>query len=69
MQNAPSLTAKNVALLRAAHQLMEGGTIFPDPLAVWMPSLALCERILSSIDYDCSRWPAAASRRIALRVL
>jgi hypothetical protein len=34
MQNAPSLTAKTVALLRAAHQLMEGGTIYPDPLAV-----------------------------------
>jgi O-methyltransferase involved in polyketide biosynthesis len=34
MQNAPSLTAKTVALLRAAHQLMDGGTIYPDPLAV-----------------------------------
>jgi len=34
MQNSPSLTAKTVALLRAAHQLMEGGTIFPDPLAI-----------------------------------
>jgi len=34
MQDSPSLTAKNVALLRAAHQLMEGGAIFPDPLAV-----------------------------------
>ena len=34
MQNAPSLTAKTAALLRAAHQLMEGGTIYPDPLAV-----------------------------------
>jgi methyltransferase (TIGR00027 family) len=34
MQNTPSLTAKTVALLRAAHQLMEGGTIYPDPLAV-----------------------------------
>jgi methyltransferase (TIGR00027 family) len=34
MQNAPSLTAKTVALLRAAQQLMEGGAIFPDPLAV-----------------------------------
>jgi hypothetical protein len=33
MPNAPNLTAKPVALLRAAHQLMEGGTIFPDPLA------------------------------------
>jgi hypothetical protein len=32
MQNAPSLTAKTVALSRAAHQLMEGGIIFPDPL-------------------------------------
>ena len=34
MQNSPSLTAKTVALLRAAHQLMEGGAIFADPLAV-----------------------------------
>jgi len=34
MQNAPSLTAKTAALLRAAHQLMEGGTIYPDSLAV-----------------------------------
>jgi methyltransferase (TIGR00027 family) len=34
MQNAPSLTAKTAALLRAAHQLIEGGTIYPDPLAV-----------------------------------
>jgi methyltransferase (TIGR00027 family) len=34
MQNAPSLTAKNVAFLRAAHQLIEGGAIFQDPLAI-----------------------------------
>src|SRR5262252_1358270 len=34
MQNTPSLTAKVAALLRAAHQLLEGGAIFADPLAV-----------------------------------
>jgi methyltransferase (TIGR00027 family) len=34
MHNAPSLTARTVALLRAAHQLIEGGAIFPDPLAI-----------------------------------
>lgn len=34
MENTPSLTARNVALLRAAHQLLEGGAIFADPLAV-----------------------------------
>lgn len=34
MRNAPSLTAKTAALLRAAHQVMEGGAIYPDPLAV-----------------------------------
>jgi methyltransferase (TIGR00027 family) len=28
------MTAKTVALLRAAHQLLEGGAIFPDPLAI-----------------------------------
>ena len=34
MQNTPSLTARVAALLRAAHQLLEGGAIFADPLAV-----------------------------------
>ena len=34
MQNTPSLTAKGAALHRAAHQLLEGGAIFNDPLAV-----------------------------------
>ena len=34
MHNTPSLTAKVAALLRAAHQLLEGGAIFSDPLAV-----------------------------------
>jgi methyltransferase (TIGR00027 family) len=34
MHDTPSLTAKTVALLRAAHQLAEGGAIFADPLAV-----------------------------------
>ena len=34
MQNTPSLTARVAALLRAAHQLLEGGAIFSDPLAV-----------------------------------
>ena len=34
MQNAASLTAKTVAFLRAAHQLIEGGAIFQDPLAI-----------------------------------
>jgi hypothetical protein len=32
--DSPSCTAKIVTLLRAAHQLMEGGSIFPDPLAI-----------------------------------
>jgi methyltransferase (TIGR00027 family) len=34
MENTPSLTAKGAALHRAAHQLLEGGEIFTDPLAV-----------------------------------
>jgi len=34
MQNAPSLTARVAALPRAAHQLLEGGAIFADPLAI-----------------------------------
>jgi methyltransferase (TIGR00027 family) len=34
MATPASSTAANVALLRAAHQLLEGGSIFPDPLAV-----------------------------------
>lgn len=34
MQGGPSLTARNVAMLRAAHQLLEGGVIFRDPLAI-----------------------------------
>ena len=34
MQNTPSLTARVAAILRAAHQLLEGGAIFSDPLAV-----------------------------------
>jgi methyltransferase (TIGR00027 family) len=34
LQRLPSLTAKGVALLRAAHQLLEGGSIFPDPYAI-----------------------------------
>ena len=32
--NTPSLTAKVAALLRAGHQLLEGGAVFADPLAV-----------------------------------
>ncbi len=35
--STPSSTAKNVALLRAAHQLLEGGAIFSDP-----PALPIC---------------------------
>ena len=34
MQNTPSLTARVAAVLRAGHQLLEGGAIFSDPLAV-----------------------------------
>jgi len=34
VQNAPSLTAKVAALRRAALQLLDGGAIFADPLAI-----------------------------------
>jgi methyltransferase (TIGR00027 family) len=34
MQGLPSVTARTAALLRAAHQLLEGGSIFPDPVAL-----------------------------------
>jgi methyltransferase (TIGR00027 family) len=34
MQDLPSRTAKHVALLRAAHQMLEGGAIFFDPFAI-----------------------------------
>jgi methyltransferase (TIGR00027 family) len=34
MQDGPSWSAYSVALLRAQHQVVEGGSIFPDPLAV-----------------------------------
>jgi methyltransferase (TIGR00027 family) len=34
MRTSANSTAGNVALLRAAHQVLEGGSIFPDPFAV-----------------------------------
>ena len=34
MDDKPSLTARHVALLRAAHQLLDAGAVFADPLAV-----------------------------------
>lgn len=44
----PSLTAKVAALLRAAHQLLEGGAIFADPLAVPIVlDLPLAKKILA----------------------
>lgn len=34
MRTPANSTAGNVALLRAAHQVLEGGSIFPDPFAI-----------------------------------
>jgi hypothetical protein len=34
MQNSPSLTSKTAALVCAAHQVREGGSMFLDPLAL-----------------------------------
>jgi methyltransferase (TIGR00027 family) len=68
MQSSPSLTAKNVALLRAAHQLMEDGAIFPDPLAVSIT----CESVEAIIrfvrehpQFDRLRLFTAARSRLA----
>lgn len=68
MQNAPSSTAKNVALLRAAHQLIEHGGIFADPLAVPITcenAEAIIRFVQEHPAFDRLRLFAAARSRFA----
>src|SRR5262245_3876101 len=62
MQNPPSLTAKNVAPLRAAHQL-----IFPDPLAVPITceNVPITRFVQEHPEFDRLRLFTAARSRFA----
>ena len=72
MQNLPSQTAKTAALLRAAHQLLEGGSIFPDPLALPMcgeDAGTLLPRMREHPELDRLRLFIAARSRFAEETL
>jgi len=55
----PSRTARAAALHRAAHQVLEGGRIFADPLAL---------RILGEDAETVARWPEADPSRSGMRI-
>ena len=68
MHGTPSLTAKTVALLRAAHQLAEGGAIFADPLAVAISCEnvdEICRFVRDHPEFDRLRLFTVARSRFA----
>lgn len=67
MQASPSRTARSAALLRAAHQLLDGGSIFPDPFAIAIAgeSVAVVREVAGRPEFNTLRLFLAARSRLA----